>query len=90
MQWNDSSGTVASRQRGSSNDGNGSVLISAFMPSKKGDGGAIGRRMLLHGMLMGGDRLGRWVVDDVAEAKPASVNLILTAMECVSKIIWEK
>ena len=90
MQWNDSSGTVAGRQRGSSNEGNGSVLISALMPSKKGDEGAIGRRILLHGMLMGGDRLDRWVVADVAEAKSASLNLILTAMECVSKIMWEK
>ena len=57
---------------GSSKSGNRSLSMSLFMPSNKGDGGAMGRRRFEYGLLMRSGGLGRMVVDVVADAKSVS------------------
>jgi hypothetical protein len=75
--------------------GKRSVLIFSFMPSKKGDGGATGRRRFEDGMMMRRCGLERMNGDGVADKKSTFVNFIFTrdadrVIECCANVYLEE
>lgn len=75
MQCSEFLHSSGSRVKSGSKSGKGSVLMSVLIPAKNGDGGAIGRRRLLAGTVMGAGRLlCVIVVVDAAEVNACMVN----------------